>query len=489
WVDVPIIFEIPDAESLKTSVKDEWFLPEERDKDIYVPGVEGAVDIALENHISAKIAQGEIELSRLKIREARRALYPAASLNYMETTGKTTARSQDFTDEEYKLKFEYPLYYGWRLRYAVDQAVSNMKASRHNYDKVLDDLRGEVETGFYSYLATKINVRLQRGLLEETKEIFDIAKKRFDLELSTRAEFLQVESQLKQITYQVTSSENDLSMAELSLAQAMNLEDPKDIKELVSIDIDMMDLKPVDMGIGLEECMDMAFRNRPDLKAKGYMVEFNEYERKIAKTKDQLKIDLTGSYGRSGGAYESETLELGKDWYLGIKVSKPLGGNTLSSSYTEDETSEKHGQSERTESVSKSVEFGILDNLQSFSERKSAEIALKKARKELKEQEDAVFKEVKDSFLSYKKGLIQANANFDKIRYREEELKIAKARAELNEVPLSGLIQAHMNLVDEKSYYVEAIGGLYQSLVRLNKATGYSLFLDSESFMLANVRN
>ncbi len=405
----------------------------------------------------------------------------------METTGTTTASTADFTDKEYKVKFEYPLYYGFRLKYAVEQAVVNTKASRYSYQKVLQDLRGDVEEAFYSYLINKVNLKLQKSLLEEAKNIFDTAKEKFDIELTTMSEFLQVESQLKQVVYQVASSENDLTMAKLTLAQAMDLEGAEGLKDLLNIDTDIMDLEFIEIDISLEDCIDLAFRNRADLKTKEYMVEFNEYGRKIAKSKDQLKVDLTGSYGRSGGAYEAETLNLATDWFLGFKVSKPLGGNTLATSYTKEETSEKHGQSTNTETLSKAVEFGILDNLQSFSEKKTAEIALGKAKEEVKETRDFILKEIKESYLNYKKGLIQVSTNFEKIKYREEELKIAKARAELNEIPFSELMRAHISLTDEKSFYVEAMGSLYQSLAKLNKATAYTLFLDSENLKLANL--
>ncbi|MBU4312595.1 MAG: TolC family protein [Candidatus Omnitrophica bacterium] len=487
WIDVPIIFEKTKPwfpESGAKSVKEDMPQPE-----FFVGvGIDDAVDIAMENDMASRIAEEEISLSRLKIREARRGLYPAASLNIMETTGKTTAYTQDFTDKEYKMKFEYPLYYGWRLKYAVEQAISNMKASTYNYDKVQQDLRMEVEIAFYSYLATKANVKLQEALLKDVKGVFEGAKKRFDLELSTKAEFLQVESQMKQISYQVLSSENDMEIAKLVLTQAMNV---KDIEGLVDVDTDLESLDmlmPVDIDISLEDCVELAYRNRPDLKIKEHMLDFNDYERKIALSKDQFKVDLTGTYGKSGGAYEFEPLNMDKDWYVGLKVSKPLGGNTLAASYTKEETSQKHGQSSRTESVSKSLELGILDNLQSFSEKKSASIALKKAMQELDAAKDAIFKEVKESYLNYKKGLIQAKTNFNKIRHKEEELKIAKARAGLNEIPSSELLKAHMELTDEKSYYIEALGSLYQSLARLNKASGYTLFLDNDTFRIANAR-
>jgi len=515
WIDVPLIFKVRDLSQYQEDSETvdpggvEPILGKSSDyvfgdlgvgvleitdlfrtgagsRELTALGVEDAIDIASEGHMAREIAEEEMELSRLKIREARRALYPVASLNYLETTGKTTAATQDFTDKEYKIKFEYPLYYGWRLKYAVDQAVSNMKAQKHNYNKVLQDLRFDVEMAFYSYLSGKVNVRLQKSLLIEAKEIFDMSKKIFDLDLITKLEFLQVDSQMRQIVYQLTSSENDLAMAKLQLQQAMNVEDSEDLEELVDMDIDMMmGLEPRDIDVSLDQCMDLAFRYRPDLRSKGYMLEFNEYEQKIAKSKDQLKVDLTGSYGHSGGAFETETLDLGTDWYLGIKVSKPLGGNTISYTRTQEETSEKHGQSTRTESVSDAVEFGILDNMQSFSDKKQAHIALKKAKDELEKMKDSVLKEVNEAYLNYKKGLIQVRTNFNKIRYKEQELELTKVRSDLNEIQLSGLLQAHMSLTDEKLFYIEALVSLYQSLARLNKATGYALFLDEESFMLA----
>ena len=501
WLDVPVIFvasspkkELSIEEELQGLEKGYWDIKED-----YVEGKKSefmtflpenlhigqAVDIALENHLAADIAKEEIELSELKIREARRALYPTASLNYMETIGQTTGTTQDFTDKEYKIKFEHPLYYGWRLKYAVSQARSNMKASKENYDKVLQDLRVDVETAFYSYIVKSINLKEQRELLKDAKGIFDMAKKRFDLGLSTKTEFLQVHSQMRQIAYQVSSSENELDMAKLSLAQAMNVGDSEHLDNALIVD-ELTYLEAIEVDVTSKQCMDLAFDYRPDFKAKKHIVDFNDYEQKIARSKDQFKVDLSGTYGKSGGAYETETLELDNDWYLGLKVTKPLGGNTVSAAYTEDKTSEKHGQSTRTESMSQSVEIGILDNLQSFSEKKSASIGLNKAKAELKKIKDVIVREIKDAYYGYKKGLIQSRANLDKVRYREEELRVAKARAGLNEIPYSALLQARISLTDEKSFYIEAVGSLYQALAKLNRATGYSLFLDDGSFRLAS---
>ena len=485
WVDAPIIFR--SEKKLTTPVTGMGVARSRDGGGITVSRLDEMVDIALENRLGAKIAQQEMELSKLKIREATRALYPAVTLNYLETIGMTTRDIQNFTDKEYKVKFEYPLYYGWRLKYAVEQAVSNMKASKYNYDKISQDLRGDVEKAYYSYITNRAALRLQESLLKEAGKIFDIAKKRFDIGLTTKAEFLEVESKLKQIKYQVASSQSDLAIARLSLAQAMNVRDSEEFSEFADVGLDFNAWQPVHLNVSLEQCIDMAFKYRPDIKSKEHMVDFNDYERKIAKSKNQFKVDLTGSYGKSGGAFESQSLTLDKDWFIGLKASKPLGGNTLSAAYTKEETSEKHGQSTRTESLSKSVELGLLNNLQSFSEKKSSEIAFSKAREELQKTQDAIMKEVKESYLNYRKGLFQIESNLKKVSHRKEELKIAKAQAELNEVPISGLLRSHMEFTDEQTFYIESVGSLLQALLTLNRSTGYALFSYDGSIMLANV--
>jgi len=45
-----------------------------------------------------------------------------------------------------------------------------------------------------------------------------------------------------------------------------------------------------------------------------------------------------------------------------------------------------------------------------------------------------------------------------------------------------------MNLTDEKSYYIEAVTSLYQSLAKLNKSTGYCLFIDSETLEICSLK-
>ncbi len=471
WLDIPIIFEVEEETELPISaytVKLDADSQDKAPKGSFYVELDEAMEMALENHMPARIALEEMNLAKLKVREARRALYPATSLNYMETEGDATGGIVSFENKEYKLKFEQPLYYGWRLKYAVDQAMVNLEASRNSYEKVLQDLRLEVDLAFYNYIATKMSLRLQEELYREADAIVNMAKKRFEKGYSTKAEYLEVQSQYSQIGYQLASSKNEVEIAKMNLLQAMNIDSDEDIKAPQELKLNKVDLK-------LEECLEFAFKKRPDLKVKELMANFSDYERKIVKSKDQLKVDLTGSYGRSGGAFATETLQLREDWYFGLKVTKPFSGNTMSTSYTKDKTAPKYGQTTRTSSTTRSVELGLLDNLAHFSEEKTAEINYEKAVDEVENLRQTIVKEVKESYFNYKKALVQVESNLNKVKFKEEELKIIKARVELNEAPISELLRGRMGLTDERNFYIEALGSLNQSFARLDKATGYSI--------------
>ena len=188
-----------------------------------INGIEKAFEIALINSRTAQIAKEETKLAALKMREARRGLYPNASLKASQTAGDVY--ETQFTEQSYALQIEQPLYYGGQLRNALAQAEVNLEISREEYNRTVQDLRLEVEMAYYNLALPGRNVQLQEELLKKAKESKDLASKRYEFGLSTKAELLDVQSQYNQIAYQLTSAEKDLSLAALGFLQVLNMEE------------------------------------------------------------------------------------------------------------------------------------------------------------------------------------------------------------------------------------------------------------------------
>ena len=106
------------------------------------------------------------------------------------------------------------------------------------------------------------------------------------------------------------------------------------------------------------------------------------------------------------------------------------------------------------------------------SEKQSALIGRLKSESELVETEKTINLEVREAYNNYEKAVMQIQNTLDKIKFRQEELKVLRSQAELNEAQLSQVLEAMVKLNDEKALYNQAIASYKTALANLNKAIG-----------------
>jgi len=421
------------------------------------------IGIGMENYLPLVIAEEEVRLNDLKVDEAKRGLYPTATAKYTTTDGMTSG--VEFVEKSYGMQVEQPLYYGGRLKLTLKQAQVNRQVSQTKFDKVETELIAKVTETFYSMVTAQLNFQDQQELLNDSRKILELAQKKYEAGLTTKLEFMNVQSQCNQVDYQLEVATKDLDVARLNLLQAMGVDSTADI----FVDFDS-DCKGFDVDIN--KCLLLAYQNRPELHMNELLQEASEYEERIAKSKDDFKVDFTGFLGQSGGAYKTEPLNVGSDWYLGFKASKPWMGNTGSYNFTQNKTSPKLGQNTRTGGTSHSFEFGILNNLTGKSEKQTALINKLKAESDLIDIEKTINLEVREAYNNYDKAVMQINNALDKIEFRKEELKVLQAQSEINEALLSQVLEAMVKLNDEKALYHQAIASYKTAVANLNKAVG-----------------
>ncbi|MBI3333020.1 MAG: TolC family protein [Candidatus Omnitrophica bacterium] len=422
------------------------------------------MDFALGRHRPVQIGREEVELAQMKVREAKRALYPAATLKSSWTTG--TASNVDFREASSGLQVEHPLYYSGRLKEAYRQSLVNLQVAEKRQGKVKADFALEVAQAYLQLIGAKAGLASQGGLMEEVDKFMEQSQARFDKGLLTRLELLNVESQANQAKFQRASAENDLAMARLKFLQRLNM-DPNAAEE-VPDHFSSAQVPQVD----LEEAFQLSDRYRPDIQVNNLLVQFHEHEVRIAKAKGDLKVDLSGFIGSSGAAFESEDLRLKKDYFVGVKATQSWGPHGATASVTDTHTSPRLGQTTRTDSTVYSGELGIYSQLSGLSEVQQALINLEKARNDLEETKQAVFQEVQEAYLSFAKARLQVEYAKQKVAFRQEQLKIIKAQASLNEVLPSQVLEAILRLAEERVGQTQALTNLRVALAKLNKAIG-----------------
>ena len=430
--------------------------------------VSEAIEQAMAVYEPARIALEETELANLKVKEARRNLFPGASLRGTYTSG--TASDVGFRETQAGLQLEHPLFDGHRLRDAYKQSLVNLQVSQKRYEKVRADFAFDVAQAYFELMAAHQAVILRQQLLEEAQRTLDTTQQRFTAGLVTKLESLNVQSQFSQAQFQVEGARNDEAVAELKFRHRMNWESPEPLAVPEYF-------PPSDQpAIDLEEALQVAAANRPDLQLNTLLVEFHRYEEKLAQEKEAWKLDLTGFLGASGGAFESESLSVDKDYSIALKASRPWGGNSTAITATTVETSPRVGQTTRTSSNSLQSEIGFLNALAGKSEIKQANIGLLKAAQDLAETRHVLEQEVHEAYFAYQKALMTLQHAQQKEQFRQEQVKILKAQGELNEAAPSQILEALLQLSDDQVSQVQAQAGYHVALARLNKAIGVTAY-------------
>lgn len=448
------------------------------EKEKRIGDLEDCLRIAIDNSKTLRIAQEEVRLAELKVREATRGLFPSVAAKLDRTDGninslETKGVDAGFRETEFGLQIGQSLYQGGKFKSTLDQAKVKLEMAEKKYEKTEQDLIFDVKKAYYNLVSSQVNVHEQEKLLREAESILEEVRKKHRLKLITKEELLNVQSQHNQANYQKISEEKDYSLALLTLKQLLNLD------EAVSVEVDThLDFQ--DLGVSLENCLELAGEHNLDLAIGKFSMKFAEMGKKIARSDQKFKIDLSGFYGRGGGAYKTEDLKISDSWYAGIKVSKTLGGSTISSGYTSDQTNPKLGQTSRTESNTGSVTLSFFDNLKNLSEEKEADIEYQKAVNEVKETEKKMESEVKEAYFNYEKSLIQIEATSKEIEFRREQERIAREKGKLNLARNSEVLESEINLTSAHISYNEALAYYHIALASLNKAIGVEKYKRGE---------
>src|SRR5262245_58156778 len=120
-----------------------------------------------------------------------------------------------------------------------------------------------------------------------------MVNKKYKLELTSKAEVLNVNAQADQAAYQLTGDEQDVTLARLVLLSLLNQGEsvPDPIPG---------ELAYTRMSFNVESIIGWAKDHRPDVRIARLNTELALYNAKAAKADNLFKVDASGFYGRAG---------------------------------------------------------------------------------------------------------------------------------------------------------------------------------------------
>lgn len=427
--------------------------------------LERFTELAIKNNQPARIAKEEIELAQLKIKEARRNLFPALKLQGYYTDGEV--HKVGYEEGEAKIQLDQPIYYGGRLRDTLAQSKVNLEITERNYDRLRIDVAHRTEIAYYNLLVSYMNLRAQDKIHREAEKMLDIVQRQFKAGLVTPLELTGAQSWYEQICFQIDSTKQDITMAELTFIQVLN------VSQLPPLVLKDLEIKGSD--IDLNRCLEAGLKHRPEIELSRLLVKFNEYGKRIEESKNRFTVNLTSSYGYYQGRWKGEQMKDSDNWYVGIRATKPWGASTTTVSATTTEVEPRFGQVSPTIARTITAEFNLLDNLLRLSEKKKAEIDFARSISDLNETTQTINFEIKDAYLDYQKAILQATTARSEVKHRLKETKILKVRAQIGEIGFADVMEAMVNLSRAQTTYIQALGNYFLSLANLKKAAGYGI--------------
>jgi outer membrane protein len=353
--------------------------------------LEESIKIALEKNLALHSAKEGIVGSQFRQKQAMTNLLPQWTGQYGYTRysyptfignlggslgGAISTSSPDVYN--FNTTVSQPLYTGganlanYRLeKFGVD-------ISKADVETVKRDIVLQVREGYFNILRAEKFVDVGEQAVKQFEAQLEVAKAFFEVGIIPKNDLLQSEVRLANARQALVKAENDLALAKSSF----NILLRRDINEPLKV-VDILAYKPP--SLQLEESLEEAVRQRPEIKGAGLRIDQAKESVKIAKSGFFPTVSLGGNYSRSSDKYNLLSDLESERWTLQALASFTLfdWGKTA---YRVGENKVKVTQAE--DSKTQLIEGIILEVKQDYLNMLTAEKNIAVAEKSIEQAEE-----------------------------------------------------------------------------------------------------
>ncbi|MDP3921465.1 MAG: TolC family protein [Candidatus Omnitrophota bacterium] len=452
---------------------------------------------AVEIYTPARASHERVSLGRRRIMAAVRELMPELNFEYEDRDGKLSGT--EFNSRGYHFTFTQPLFRGGILWNTLLQERANLKAAEREYDRVIGDLVRDVAQAYFEYNRTLQITADQADAISRMERFDNISERKFDEELISEIEHLNVQSLYSQMKYDYETAKQELELAKLDVQNYLGLEFEDDLWVSPLYDIDALiagdateEARDTDAGWteetseayaateaipDLEELVDLAYQHRPELQVESARLAAAIFEQRVRWGELLPHADLVVEFGRVGEANDvnSVTPEWKLEYRLFLEMSWNMAGSTINYQHETDEQAPSQTQFQGgtgTETKRNTVTLNLFDGLDAFVEAKEAEADKLDQIVELENAEKEVVQDVKQGYYDYQKARIQVKSTLKRLDYRGRLVHLMKHRLDGNEIQISEYMQAEIDYFQEKSELHGALKDYFAAKAALNRAVG-----------------
>jgi outer membrane protein len=334
------------------------------------------IDIAERSHPETRVAWESARQAAAAVGLSKSAYYPylaasaAAGLEHGPGPFLTVVVPGNQATVDTLLTAEWLLFDFGQRKAATTEAREQLMMANVSFNATHQQIVFNVIQRFYDYDTARQQVAEAESSLHAADTVGQAAQARYDNGLATKTDLLQAQQQTAQSAYELDSARGDLSDAQVALVESLG------IFPTTRLQVAEISEKPITENDedSLDDLIDRALSQRPDLVAVLAKVRASQAEVKKARADFYPKISLDAAAG----------------W-------EKLDVNAYTSPYV--------GNSKPVYGIGVAVELPIFDGFLRANNLRIAKSELRAAESELTDSRDAVVREVWKSYTDFKTAL------------------------------------------------------------------------------------
>jgi outer membrane protein TolC len=401
--------------------------------------IEQAVNMALTNNPSGKIAVFDYEAAKGELTAARSYRWPTLSATHKdswswsgEKYNQKYSLDPNYVADQFSnaLTLSWTIWSGNKVESQVSQAKLNLDSNQWGIAAARQLLKYNATDAYYKLMATRDAVKLSQESVERLERYLKDVNLQFDVGVVAKVDVLRSEVSLAQARQTLIEAKNayDLAMANLNNVIGLPLTTELSIKG---------ELSYAKYDKALPECVDTALRQRP---------EISQYADAAKSAQEAITIAKAGYLPTVAAVAQTA-------WY---NDQFPGGNNYNWTVYL-------------------TTSWNFLDSGLTAGNVKKAVEGFNKAKEQLTQTIDSVRLDVRSTYLSLKSYEQSIQTSSAAVGLAEEDYRIKVIRYNAGVGTNLDVIDAQVSLTTAKNNYLQAMYNYNNYRAKLDKSMGVSV--------------
>ncbi len=331
------------------------------------------IDSALLNNLTVHKQANQYASQRLQYTQSKADISPSISGSAGQSWifGRSIGadniyHAQNSSQTTFNLSANIVLFDGLQMKYNIDQARANMQASEANMQAIQSQIKMNISSMYLQVLLCKELLKVAENQLVDTRLKLQRDSALVAVDRLPAGELYTLQAQAAREELEITQRQNNLQLALLDLAQAIELENISDF------DVAIPSAEELHGGLlpNNEEVYQTALQYRPEIKALEYQIQANESA--LKGTKSAYSPTLSAGANVGTGYYDMQ----GAD-------NQPFGTQM---------------RDNFSASVGLNLHVPIFDKLQTSTRVKQQKLALQNTILDLEQQKNDLHKEIDQAY-------------------------------------------------------------------------------------------